>query len=165
LAALIGGCASNLVILKDELRRLANGRRRDAEEIDEALHRRLGYMAESPFISMFRGFVVYLAFMAGFLIFVEDPFKDATPSVYLRYVGTVSLIAFTMGYDPTRFADLINRIPVLGSPVSGKRDLQAVLKQDVSTTVMRQEKHTGLTIGPSKAKKKRGSGLSKSKKS
>jgi hypothetical protein len=133
LAGLIGGCASNVVIAREQLKRIDaedpghddGGGRRDPAYASDLLRRRLAYMSESPFISMLRGFVVYLAFMAGILVVVDDPFKDPTGATYLRYVGTVSLIAFTVGYDPTRFEELVKRIPTItpsGAPGPAKTD-------------------------------------------
>ena len=115
LAGLIGGCASNLSVRREHFQAMLSGAAYDCLGAGPE-HRRLTYLTESPFISMFRGFIVYLAFMAGVLIVVDDPFKDPTGATYLRYVGTVSLIAFSVGYDPTRFEDLVKRIPSISLP-------------------------------------------------
>lgn len=122
LAGLVGGCASNVIIAREQTALLAaagDGSHEAGPANDLRLRRRLAYMTESPFISMLRGFVVYLAFMAGILVVVDDPFKDPTGGTYLRYVGTVSLIAFAMGYDPTRFEELIKRVPSISPPGQG----------------------------------------------
>lgn len=78
---------------------------------------RLQYMEENPFLSMLRGFVVYLTFLAGILIAVDDPFGTGSEAKYLRYAGILSLVAFGMGYDPSRFEQLLESIPQMG----GKR--------------------------------------------
>ena len=93
-------------------------------------------MTESPAISMIRGFVVYLTFMAGIMIATDRPFgggdagssgtspttlTSASPQVvagsvtYIRYAGFVSLLAFVAGYDPTRFESLLRNVPLLGT--------------------------------------------------
>lgn len=140
LAGLIGGCASNVVVAREQLARVeteGGGGRYDAAQASDLLRRRLAYMSESPFISMLRGFVVYLAFMAGILVVVDDPFKDPTGATYLRYVGTVSLIAFTIGYDPTRFEELVKRIPTIsptGGTVPAKTDGTSLTQSVASVT-------------------------------
>ena len=114
IAGLIGGCASNLVSHQRKLE--------DREEAVEAgqkhsaslLEKRLAYMTESPFLSLLRGFAVYLTFLAGILIATDDPFKDGSSVQFMRYAGFVSLVAFGMGYDPTRFEQLLDNIPTVG---------------------------------------------------
>lgn len=112
LAGLIGGCASKLAV-DDEAPPVPPEGDPDRQAALDLAARRALFMRESPFISMLRGFVVYLTFLGGVLIAVSDPFRDPSPGSYLRYAGTISLIAFVMGYDPTRFEQLLSQIPTL----------------------------------------------------
>jgi hypothetical protein len=59
----------------------------------------------------FRGFAVYLAVIAGVYIIGGDPFDQATPSQYVRFAGSVSLLAFMVGYDPMKLQDLLDGLP------------------------------------------------------
>lgn len=119
LAGLIGGCASKLAMLDQKAPRLPPPDHPDRPAAEDRAARRRLFMSESPFTSMLRGFVVYLTFLGGVLIAVDDPFKNPTGGAFLRYAGTVSLIAFVMGYDPTRFEQLLTHIPTL-SPTGRK---------------------------------------------
>ena len=71
-------------------------------------------MSEQPITAAMRSFVVYLFLLAGIYLAAGDPFKDLNASQYLRMVGFVSSIAFAVGYDPTRFTELLNYIPKPG---------------------------------------------------
>jgi hypothetical protein len=121
LAGLIGGCASNLTVEQDELNKLCESAERDNLRAYTLLRRRLMYLIESPFISALRGFVVYLTFMAGILIAADNPFKDGSGVIFMRYAGFVSLVAFIMGYDPTRFEELLQNVPTMGTPKKDAR--------------------------------------------
>jgi hypothetical protein len=66
------------------------------------------YMRENPVSSMLRGFVVYIAFLAGVYVGTNAPFADPTQEQYARAAGTTSLLAFIVGYDPTIFRQLIS---------------------------------------------------------
>ena len=63
---------------------------------------------QSPFISMIRGFVVYVAFLGGMYIGADSPFKDTTAEQYARAAGAVSLFAFIIGFDQTSFRKFLN---------------------------------------------------------
>lgn len=119
LAGLIGGCASKLAVGNEDPPEIPPEGDPDRQDALDGAARRALFMRESPFISMLRGFVVYLTFLGGVLIAVSDPFKDPTGGAYLRYAGTISLIAFVMGYDPTRFEQLLAQIPTL-RPTGGE---------------------------------------------
>lgn len=72
------------------------------------------HRTESPFASMFRSFLVYLGMMAGMYVIADNPFKSPTPEQYVRLASTVSLFAFVVGYDPSKFRDWIDRVPKFG---------------------------------------------------
>jgi hypothetical protein len=57
---------------------------------------------------MLRGFVVYVAFLAGVYVGTDTPFAAPTPKQYARAAGIVSLMALIIGYDPTLFRHLIS---------------------------------------------------------
>jgi hypothetical protein len=76
---------------------------------------RLFYLSEPPLTAAFRSFVVYLFILAGIYLAAGDPFKDLTSSEYLRLAGLISAIAFAVGYDPSRFTELLNYLPKPGA--------------------------------------------------
>jgi len=106
LSGLLGGCASRITFAGLPAQVEAAGA---APPDAEHPHR-----TESPFASMFRSFLVYLAVMAGMYVIADNPFQDPTPQQYVRLASTVSLFAFIVGYDPTKFRDWIERVPKLG---------------------------------------------------
>jgi hypothetical protein len=110
-AGLLGGCTSLLSIdardVQDRLRRAHESGRQD---LINRFEKRLKYLTESPLVSMFRGFLVYLGIVSGILLAISDPFETPSPGEYIRLAGLFSVIAFVMGYDPTRFEDLLDRI-------------------------------------------------------
>jgi hypothetical protein len=108
IAAFVGGCASWLAHRDDELPASASPEER------ACLERRLRFLRESPLTAMLRGFAVYLAVIAGVYITGGDPFDTATASQYVRFAGTVSLLAYLVGYDPTRLQDMLDGMPRLG---------------------------------------------------
>jgi len=105
LAALAGGCASRVAHTGDEIPKDA------APEIQARVERHLRYWNESPMTAMLRGFAVYLAVIAGVYVTGGDPFKQPDSDQYARFAGTLSLLAFVMGYDPTRLQELIEGVP------------------------------------------------------
>ena len=172
MAGLLGGCASNLAWMTDQ-KDLKNSvadlmKQPEIDLQGHTLIRRASYMKENPVVAMIRGFVVYLAILAGILMTVENPFPSQSPSkpsqteqkkdespaaaaippgkdpkdprdardveieiaqrkeqalregFYLRYAGFVSLLAFVMGFDPTRFEQLLRGIPVSPSPAKSQ---------------------------------------------
>lgn len=124
LSGLLGGCASNLTQLyhgytKEEAETLSPG-----PERNDAL-RRKRFMGEHPVISMLRGFIIYLVYLAGVQLatgtdfFVGTQPGDHETAIqgtlsYVRFAGLVSVIAFAIGYDPTRFESLLKNIPGVG---------------------------------------------------
>ena len=106
LAALVGGCSSYLATApgKHSLSRTTTA--------DDA--KRLHFLGEWPVASMIRGFLVYLASIAGIYITTDDPFSAPTPAQYVRVVGLLSFLGFALGYDPTLVDNLLSKGPGLG---------------------------------------------------
>jgi len=82
---------------------------------DAGITARMLFMTESPFASTMRSFVVYLVVIGGLYITTNAPFDKPTSDQYVRFAGTVSLLSFVVGYDPTRLQDLMNLLPRKGS--------------------------------------------------
>ena len=107
LSGFLGGCSSSLMepgINSDALRK---ARESGQEDLAKNLERRGNYLTESPFVSMIRGLLVYLGLISGILLFIADPFKSPTAEQFIRMAGLTSAIAFLMGYDPTRFEEML----------------------------------------------------------
>jgi hypothetical protein len=106
LAALVGGCSSylNTAARKPDMSEKAPGENA----------KRLFFLAEWPVASMMRGFLVYLASIAGIYITTDDPFVAPTPAQYVRVVGLLSFVGFALGYDPTLVDNLLSKVPGLG---------------------------------------------------
>lgn len=77
------------------------------------------YMTENPLVSMLRGFITYLIFIAGSYLTnfttSTDPndtasFTGLTASSYFKFAVSVSLLAYLAGYDPSRMKGLINSV-------------------------------------------------------
>jgi hypothetical protein len=109
LAGFVGGCASNITYC---------GQAPSASEDTDARARHL-FLVESPFASTLRSFVVYLGILAGIYVVGESPFDHPTASQYARFAGTVSLLAFVVGYDPTKFQELMKFIPKTTAKAAG----------------------------------------------
>jgi membrane protein YqaA with SNARE-associated domain len=105
LAAMVGGCASWLAHHGKAVPDLLTPQEK------QHYQRRLDYLQENPVTATFRGFAVYLAVIAGVYIIGGDPFDQATPSQYVRFAGSVSLLAFMVGYDPMKLQDLLDGLP------------------------------------------------------
>jgi len=59
--------------------------------------------------ALLRGFLVYLALLAGVLVFAETP-ANPTQTQYVRLAGVTSLVAFAVNYKPALFAMLFSRL-------------------------------------------------------
>jgi hypothetical protein len=94
LAGFIGGCASNMTY---------GGATPSGPQTLKELFR-----TENPLASMLRSFLVYLTFISGIYITTTDPFAKPTADQYVRFAGTISLLAFVVGYDPTKFQQLVD---------------------------------------------------------
>ncbi len=90
-AGLLGGCVSNIKYSMMTIEERAN-----LKPNEEAI------LSENPLSATMRGFVIYLCMVAGLYVVLDDPFKDSTPGQYARLAGSMSLVAFIVGFDPTR---------------------------------------------------------------
>ena len=114
LAGVLGGFASNLA---------ANNQFRHTQPVlldpksDDFIS--YVYMTENPLVSMLRGFITYLIFIAGSYLTnfttSADPndsatFIGLTASSYFKFAVSVSLLAYLAGYDPSRMKSLINSV-------------------------------------------------------
>ena len=74
----------------------------------------MAYRKENPLASMFRSFVVFLVYIAGIAIGAPsgtEVFSKTGPDQYARVAGLLSLMGFTVGFDPTVFGTLLSNIP------------------------------------------------------
>jgi hypothetical protein len=72
-----------------------------------------GMDTTAPRISaLLRGFLVYLALIAGVLMF-GDGATAPTQSQYVKLAGAVSLLGFVVNYHPALFAGLLTRMSKL----------------------------------------------------
>lgn len=113
LAGLLGGCASLMYDQKELHEQIRNAEKDGKLEIAKRLSVRASYLSESPVSSMLRGFLVYLAIISGILLAISSPFEETSADQFIRLAGLFSVIAFVMGYDPTRFEDLIANLSSL----------------------------------------------------
>lgn len=90
-AGLLGGCVSNI-----KYSMMSREERENLKPKEEAI------LSENPLSATMRGFVIYLCMVAGLYVVLDDPFKDSTPGQYARLAGSMSLVAFIVGFDPTR---------------------------------------------------------------
>ncbi len=103
LAGLVGGCASRLTYAR------AHGEIPQAGDAQQDL--RTMFRIENPVASMLRSFLVYLAFLSGIFITTNDPFGSPTADQYVRLAGLLSFVSFVVGYDPTRFQEILSLRP------------------------------------------------------
>lgn len=99
-AGFLGGCFSNVVVSA-----------MDEAEREQYSARQIAFLAEHPLSATMRGFVIYLCMVAGLYVAMDDPFKDSTPGQYARLAGSLSLVAFIVGYDPTRIEGWLRIAP------------------------------------------------------
>lgn len=59
------------------------------------------------FTGVTRGFSVYLLLLAGVYAATPDPFAAPTSDQYVRMAGTISLMAFTVNYEPDLFQTIV----------------------------------------------------------
>ncbi len=114
LAGVLGGFASNLAA-SNQFRHL---RPTTVDPKSEDFSSYL-YMTENPLVSMLRGFITYLIFIAGSYLtnFTSSgtstgpaSFIGLTASDYFKFAVSVSLLAYLAGYDPSRMKSLINSV-------------------------------------------------------
>ncbi len=60
--------------------------------------------------------------MAGLYLAMDDPFKDSTSSQYIRLAGTISVMAFVVGYDASKLQDWLRVIPGPGTINARRRE-------------------------------------------
>jgi hypothetical protein len=97
LGAFCGGCMSYLLFQKkNPVAEADTADKNKSEAIIESA-------PQNPFVSMIRGFVVYVAFLGGMYIGADSPFKETSPEQYARAAGAVSLFAFIIGFDQNTF--------------------------------------------------------------
>jgi hypothetical protein len=112
LAGILGGFASNLAA-DNQYRQL----RPTTLNLKSAELATYLYMTENPLVSMLRGFITYLIFIAGsyltnFTISTDTNgnFMGLTASSYFKFAVSVSLLAYLAGYDPSRMKGLIDSV-------------------------------------------------------
>lgn len=59
------------------------------------------------FTGVTRGFSVYLLLLAGVYAATPDPFSAPTSEQYVRMAGTISLMSFTVNYEPELFQTIV----------------------------------------------------------
>jgi hypothetical protein len=70
----------------------------------------------SPFSGMIVGFVVYLAFISGTFLTMDNPFNNPTQGQYIRTAGFISLFGFAAAYEPTIFVNILSYLTSLKKP-------------------------------------------------
>jgi hypothetical protein len=70
----------------------------------------------SPFSGMIVGFVVYLAFISGTFLTMDNPFTNPTQGQYIRTAGFISLFGFAAAYEPTIFINILSYLTSLKKP-------------------------------------------------
>jgi hypothetical protein len=114
LAGVLGGFASNLTA-SNQFHYMRN--KPMVPESDE--FKSYVYMTENPLVSMLRGFITYMIFIAGSYLtnFTTsvDPndtasFTGLSASSYFKFAVSVSLLAYLAGYDPSRMKTLMNSV-------------------------------------------------------
>jgi hypothetical protein len=107
LSGFIGGCISRLIAVDEIKHKITQAEATSDSNRLFNLKRREAFLTESPVMSMFRGFLTYVAVISGLLLLISNPFEVTSPQQYIRVAGLISGLAFIMGYDPTRFEELI----------------------------------------------------------
>lgn len=115
LAGFVGGCASYLTYAQATrhvlAKHLETGNAETAQTNRQPTDLRALFRTESPFASMFRSLLVYLATMAGIFVTTSEPFATPTAEQYVRLAAAISVFAFIVGYDPTKFHDMVDMLP------------------------------------------------------
>ncbi|QJW90463.1 hypothetical protein HNV11_14285 [Spirosoma taeanense] len=112
LAGVLGGIASNLAA-DNKFRHIPpTSANTTSDDFQSYL-----YMTENPLVSMLRGFLTYLIFIAGSYLtnFTTssdsahpEQFLGLTAPAYFKFAVSISLLAYLAGYDPSRMKSLIN---------------------------------------------------------
>jgi hypothetical protein len=141
-AAFLGGTVSNLVVssLEDHEKKSIHGRR-------------LAFLSEHPLAATMRGFVIYLCVIAGLYVAMDDPFKDSSSGQYARLAGTLSLIAFVVGYDPSRVEYWLRLVP---TPAQRSTNVETEVRRQSTTKLIQEEAITRSAPALSSAAPERG---------
>jgi hypothetical protein len=99
LSGMIGGFSSNFSVETMEKAGLPLSKERKM------------YLSEPPLTAAIRGFLAYVCFIAGVYVVMNDPFNETSTGQYLKVAGTMTAVAFSFGYDPTKIGQLLNLIP------------------------------------------------------
>jgi len=102
-AAFSGGCASKLIYTGIVKKAEETHTSLPVDKTDSQI-----YMNENPFGSMLRGLTVYFIFLTGSFLAAADPFLITSAGQYAKSAGSVSLLSFFVGYDPTVFRSLMS---------------------------------------------------------
>ena len=70
--------------------------------------------------AIIRGFFMYIVIISGTLILSDQKFDDISIQQYLKLAGLVSLLSFAVGYDPSLFGRLFNRVASLSESIETK---------------------------------------------
>lgn len=126
LAAFIGGCTSYNFRFEGMWIRLLNAFAQEDGKVPERMIRRYSFMYELPWVSLSRGFFVYLVLIAAWGFFEEHLFSDVgalganvREESYKRMACVLSGIGFIVGFDPTRFEELVDRVTGFVDPNKG----------------------------------------------
>jgi hypothetical protein len=126
LAAFVGGCTSYNFRFQGMWIRLRNAISQGEGNVPERMLRRYSFMYERPLVSLSRGFFVYLALLATWGLFEEQLFgavsmqgANERMEAYKRMACVISGIGFIVGFDPTRFEELVDRVTGFVNPNKG----------------------------------------------
>jgi len=126
LAAFVGGCTSYNFRFEGMWIRLVNAFAQGDGKVPERMVRRYSFMYELPWVSLSRGFFVYLVLIATWGFFEEHLFSDVgaqgadvREEAYKRMACVLSGIGFIVGFDPTRFEELVDRVTGFVDPNKG----------------------------------------------
>ena len=97
-ASFCGGCSNNLFVIKNIVKEDAT-----KEAISDQISSQ-----QNPLNCVIRGFVVYMAFLAGMYVLVNSPFENPTQEQYAKAAGVVSILSYAVGYDQSNFLNLLN---------------------------------------------------------
>lgn len=152
LAGVLGGIASNLAA--NNKFRYATPDLTDPHSDDFISYT---YMTENPLVSMLRGFITYLIFIAGSYLTnfttsadTKDPtqFLGLTAAAYFKFAVSISLLAYLAGYDPSRMKGLINSFSLT------RKDPSPPTQVNVSQDIVGQKTENNVQSNPGTPAKK-----------
>ncbi len=88
------------------------------------------------FNGMIRAFFVYLLFLSGAFMTANAPFEAPTQDQYVRVAGSLSILSFLVGYFPSAFNRLLERMSssLRGSAEGKKKEVKKPLPQPAPQT-------------------------------